>query len=472
MRHIIRTQVLDVLTDNSTDAFEMQHAMSSVYYRTILPALEKAFDEWAPEGKLITLDSIQIDFGHIDLDHFSKSECIHLIKDQLFQQLNTQAGPDSKKGEPTELFKSVLERWLYYMEHGYLPWNTLSVPDNWMEEVMGQLETSASAVERTRSLILRRKEAATRIAKYIAAPFLSHFITLLTNGRILGFSELLESMSRILEDANSHLNASGPGNNLLQWWKEAILLAVRDNSIHTGQELFMEAVIPVLHKQQITTLSTISEAKLPPKMQPYLDNMKKRIKATVRQQKGEMPVKKEEDVSSSKDRVPEEGLFVSNAGVVLLHPFLGSFFTLNEWLTNGRFISKEAQQQAIMVLHFLVTGATELEEHDAVVYKILCGFPVEEPLEAFYDVTELQMKESIGLLESVIENWPILKNTSVDTLRDCFLQRNGKLINTPGGDIRLLIENDALDILLEHLPWGISMIKQPWMRQILKVEWH
>lgn len=473
MRHIIRTQVLDVLTDNSTDAFEMQHAMSSVFYRTILPTLEKAFDELAPEGKLITFDSLQIDIGNINLDNFSKSDCIYLIKDQLIQQIKAKVAHDSIKGEHPETFNSVLERWLYYMEHGYLPWNTLSIPENWMDEVIYQLENSTTNVKMLRSLILRRKEAASRIASQNTTQFLSKLIIILTNESIVGFSELLRSMVMLIDDPNRHLYSSvSSKKEQIILWREVICFAAQDKDIHTSQELFIDAVIPVLTKHQVEKLNKVSESALPSEIRPFLAKMKKAIKESVKHQRDVVPVKKGESVTLLKDKIPEEGLFVKNAGIVLLHPFLGSFFKLNKWLEDGKFISKEAQQQAIAVLHFLVSGASEMEEHEAVVYKILCGFPIEESLEGCWEVSEIQKKESIGLLESVIENWTILKKTSVDTLRDCFLQRNGKLVNTSGGDIRLLIENDSLDVLLEHLPWGISMIKQPWMLQILKVEWH
>jgi hypothetical protein len=39
------------------------------------------------------------------------------------------------------------------------------------------------------------------------------------------------------------------------------------------------------------------------------------------------------------------------------------------------------------------------------------------------------------------------------------------------GDWVLQVEANTADILLDQLPWGISMIKLPWMGMMLWVEW-
>jgi hypothetical protein len=39
------------------------------------------------------------------------------------------------------------------------------------------------------------------------------------------------------------------------------------------------------------------------------------------------------------------------------------------------------------------------------------------------------------------------------------------------GDWLLQVEAKTVDILLNQLPWGISMIKLPWMQRMLWIEW-
>ncbi|MFW6310568.1 MAG: contractile injection system tape measure protein, partial [Prolixibacteraceae bacterium] len=78
--------------------------------------------------------------------------------------------------------------------------------------------------------------------------------------------------------------------------------------------------------------------------------------------------------------------------------------------------------------------------------------------------------EAESLLEAAIKNWPALKNTSPDGLRQNFLQRDGKLIKKEE-NYRLLIERKTQDILLDKLNWNISVVKLPWMKNLLHVEW-
>jgi hypothetical protein len=63
-----------------------------------------------------------------------------------------------------------------------------------------------------------------------------------------------------------------------------------------------------------------------------------------------------------------------------------------------------------------------------------------------------------------------LKNTGREALRETFLQRLGKLSPTDHGWL-LQVEQKAVDFLLNRLPWGIGVIKLPWMDEKIFVEW-
>ncbi|MGS0742589.1 contractile injection system tape measure protein [Glaciimonas sp. GG7] len=51
-----------------------------------------------------------------------------------------------------------------------------------------------------------------------------------------------------------------------------------------------------------------------------------------------------------------------------------------------------------------------------------------------------------------------------------FLQREGRLILREG-KWTLTVSRKTLDILLDQLPWGISVVLHPWMPHPLSVEW-
>ena len=75
------------------------------------------------------------------------------------------------------------------------------------------------------------------------------------------------------------------------------------------------------------------------------------------------------------------------------------------------------------------------------------------------------------LLEAAIRHWAALRGTGPDGLRSTFLMRPGMLTADDDGGWLLRVESQAFDILLDQLPWGISMIQLPWMQRLLRVEW-
>ena len=49
--------------------------------------------------------------------------------------------------------------------------------------------------------------------------------------------------------------------------------------------------------------------------------------------------------------------------------------------------------------------------------------------------------------------------------------RPGMLAVDADGDWLLRVEARTVDILLDQLPWGVSLVKLPWMDRLLRVEW-
>ena len=102
--------------------------------------------------------------------------------------------------------------------------------------------------------------------------------------------------------------------------------------------------------------------------------------------------------------------------------------------------------------------------------KVLCGLPLNLPLDYSIQISPAEQAEADHLLSAVIEHWGALGSTSPGGLREGFLQREGKLEKRQSGWL-LHIESKTLDILLDRLPWNLSLLKLPWMEEVLKVEW-
>ena len=159
--------------------------------------------------------------------------------------------------------------------------------------------------------------------------------------------------------------------------------------------------------------------------------------------------------------------YLENAGLLLLHPYLRSFFEQCGVYEGDEFTDIE---QAIHLLHYLATGEEQQHESVLVFEKFLCNFPLEESIPKSLKITEEQKAQATELLEAVLEHWGVLKGASIDLLRGEFLQRQGKLV-LKGKQPRIVIERKTHDILLDKLPWNIGLFKLPWRDTITFADW-
>lgn len=168
--------------------------------------------------------------------------------------------------------------------------------------------------------------------------------------------------------------------------------------------------------------------------------------------------------------VLEEGIYIHNAGLIILHPFLAPLFEGLNLVQQGAFISDSHQQRAICICEYLVSSKDVFHERLLVLPKVMCAWPISKPLDTNIFLTAKEKEEANQLLESVIQHWSVLRNTSIETLREEFLLREGRL-TFHERSIMLKVTQCSTDILLPRLPWSISLVKLPWNAKILLVEW-
>ena len=69
-------------------------------------------------------------------------------------------------------------------------------------------------------------------------------------------------------------------------------------------------------------------------------------------------------------------LYIENAGLVLLHPYLPKLFTDLEYLEEGVWKDATLQHRACFLLQYLVASNDIIFENDLPFNKILCGIPL------------------------------------------------------------------------------------------------
>lgn len=163
-------------------------------------------------------------------------------------------------------------------------------------------------------------------------------------------------------------------------------------------------------------------------------------------------------------------LFVENAGLVILWPFLTRFFKGLELLENNRFKDAAAAHRAARLLQYLADGRPEAPEYRMALNKIICGLDWDTVLDPGPPLSETETEECEALLQAVIANAPVLRNMRPDGLRGSFLLRKGLLRPVPGA-WELRVEKATHDVVLERFSWTWSVVKLPWLEGVLAVEW-
>lgn len=163
-------------------------------------------------------------------------------------------------------------------------------------------------------------------------------------------------------------------------------------------------------------------------------------------------------------------LKLPNGGLLLLHPFLKGFFVQTGILTD-KIIPAINLPRAAALLHFLATGSEEVYEFELGFAKILLGLDPEQPLAITKGLlTRQDSVEVETLLHAVISHWSVLKSSSINALRSCFLQRYVLLYDSEDS-WKVRMESNAFDVLLDQLPWSYSIVKLPWMNKPIYTEW-
>lgn len=485
MQHIIKKQVIELSIDKRLDAFTIQQQVSDWYWHHFLPLLEVELNKLSTPAEVQYIDRLEIDLGAIDVQQLQKTQLhkivLPAVTNKIQEHINVQHVTTGKRSGPQHAFT----QWLHYMQKGYLPWNVLHISEEWLNKVLEELAVDHHSVTQLREAIKKNKTVATRMAQQHSAAWLTQLITVLTAGNQNRLPDVIAELEKLFTSLMEAGAEQAAPPNRKQLWQQIVTLAATKNATLTTTQLTTTIIQEHLTIEHLPALESImQQATGYTQLQPVLAAVQQQLQreATARQREAGDKVtyfekknhadNSEQPAAESKRRLlkEEDGLFVQHAGLVLVHPFLRSLFSLCGLLEGKHFSNTVNQQKAIYLLHYIATGATTAEEHELVIPKILCGYAIEEPVNADVLLSINELQEADDLMRAAIAQWNILKSTTPDGLRQGFLQRNGKL-HTKNEQLYIEVEKNAIDVLLDHLPWNLGLIRLPWWGEIIRVEW-
>jgi hypothetical protein len=477
MQHLINRQTIHILLSKGADGFQMQQQMSGHYWRDILPVMASVFDELTNNDEIIRIDRLELDLGVLsekDINQSSWEDTIlEVIRKQLYEKIGGKKRSPWVIREPTGI--SASRQWLFYMQKGYLPWNSTEVNDAWYNVVLETLAVDYASVSELIRLIQADPVVAHRIVAQHNVDFLVKLIEILTAQRQQNLPGIVDVLDKMFLQAKASALA---GSEVIVGTQRIWLLLFREVTGSERQLSSQNLVERILRRYW----SGDPNFYFPDKENALVTDIILPVIERLKKEAGQFtPLDKEidsdekvfvADTKKETDKIEniDQGIYLQDAGVVLLHPFLTSLFRRLQLVKEGKFENEQAQQKALYLIHYMATGQVTAEEYELPMAKVLCAWPLEIPVDKNIILSTDELNETDAMLGAAIEQWTVLKNTSATGLREGFLRRRGKLF-TENDKLYLRVEAQSIDVLLDQLPWVLSMIKLPWMKELLRVEW-
>ncbi|HEY6871625.1 MAG TPA: contractile injection system tape measure protein [Geobacteraceae bacterium] len=510
--HSIQRQYLYLeLTGAEADGVALQQKLPGFCQDRLAPAIERVLDRYAPVNGHILFERLEIATVLLALDRLEQ-DLADAVAKALEESLRKQLAADRGSlaaGSDTMWRKtereSIHDAFIHFLKHGTLPWSFRLPAGRTLEQevlVSWRLPDRAwSGLHRTAGdllVLLKSDTVRKRLVRQFSLEFLKSTLLLVSPSGTKVFDEILTLLQSV--------SLPSDGNKML----ERVLGETILTSIAMGVPLTKTDLLKRLHHAlagtftgqgalagvaaQLRTGAAVEESVVSSRQagtipaKPHL-TAKRRSSRDIAaagllgnseptlssgdSPETPAPIKSPGPSAQGAEQryifSPETGagIYIENAGLALLHPFLPLYFEALAVASEDRLLQPE---RALCLLHYLTTGEAVAPEYELFLPKILCNLNPETPVESDVGLTGMELDESVALLEAVIRHWEALGNSSPDALRGTFLLRKGK-ISQRENDWLLQVESQTCDILLGQLPWGISMIKLPWMKKTLWVEW-
>jgi Contractile injection system tape measure protein len=463
-------------TTTTKDAFGFQRAAERFCAQELAPAIEHLIDSLdIPAGRLVQIDTVAI--TAVREGSTLDRGLLEQILRELRQELSVHIRNDSEsKSGPKSVSYSIIEQLFVFLDRGYLPWSAAPAVE-WNAGLEAALEELDPSQLRQMPAILSLERARFRLAACLSWNSLVRLwqalmtseaevvtIRIATEAhRLIGmiaergtFHKLELTLARMALDQLFSRNAAAPS---LFAEQTAELLRPYANQLELATALRTANRVDFPHLMPLLTS--------PRSPQPERHAVPKREEALAGN-RAERPAKvAPEPVFTPVSEKAADSIYLEDAGLVIVAPYLPAFFRKLNLIEPVKISDPDT---ALSLLHYLTFGALPEHEAQLVLPKILCGLPLEKPADPATALSEEQLHEADELLGAIIANWPILKSTSVEGLRDTFLRREGAL-EWRSSEWALRIQRTGVDVLLDHLPWTISLIQLPWMPHPLRTDW-
>lgn len=480
--NIIKKTIIDLHYHGSEDPFDLQKKIADWSGRSLALTLEQALEKINISENVLIIDKIELDIVIGEqvnwLNHLSKELADQLIRNLEAHENNEKVSGIIKKSMAGNFF----DTFIYFLKQGTLPWwSDIKRQEDFLQQLTGLIQ--AGFVPEMRSTLislLTDDNVKKRVIWQIPDDLFFQFLYQLSPAIMQQTEKIRTGMVQV----SSFLDLKEKSVFETEFKKIALTCIGKTEEMELIDK-FMDSMTNWADQSAVYSalkkaVEEISDMQLKKKIKELLKQAK-RSKSSATENTDEKDLDKLPEVKAGEkineirpwDRHEEiemkekEGIYLKNAGLVIVAGFLPMIFKKLSLLEDDKITDVN---KAACLVNYLAYGENSFAEFELGLAKILCGIEIDTPVDTSIILSEIEKEETNELLLSVIEYWSILKDTSVDGLREAFLLRDGKLSFTDNA-LLLQVEQKSYDMLLQHIPWNISMIKLPWMNYLLKTEW-
>lgn len=456
--HLIRQHIVDIECSSELFGTELNANLSYVLEKEFYPGLENLLNQFSEENKIWLIDYLEVEISEIS-EKCWKQEIVNKSLEQveIFLRLNKfenykSENSDIKSNSGKLSVENYAENlFLEFLKSGQIIENSVFSD---LKSVIAEVKISEMFYQKILELFKNEKKAILRWIFSASLDFkneLYQFINI--ENRYLEIDNLLKT-----DDFQERRRFS------------ELLMLVSLNKIMVKENIFEFLNQSAkrywnLEKNEISEFLN-SEQNLKEEELIFIEKWKNNLDSAFEFKSETTNI----DIKENKTQ-KEEFIYIENSGLTILHPFFTSLFEQLNLTEKNEWKSETEAHKAVLLMHFLVYGDEIFEENKMVLNKNFGGLPSDEVINVNIVLNDEEKEACEDLLKAVIQHWSVMNKSSIQALRETFLQRNGKL-EFKNENLELWIEGKGVDILLDQIPWGISTIKMPWMEHILFCHWN
>lgn len=496
--HIIQKVFIEITVNSKEKAYQIKDDLNSFLSIDVFPEIEKYINgiEYQLAGHTLQIPLLELnpDVDSSSLNSELKNQITRLFKEELSEivdsrEIWSEQTENNSKASWISNKEKLLQSFIYFLENGSMPWwNSDNENINFLETAVFDSLIAVPAFQKSILSVLPKQHIQTRIINQLSDRQIAQLcMALLENKeltinledrvlqnvsklrhheRSLVWGLVLGVLSKYSDSSNADLrkyileqvSKANPAGSSTKKVSHKIQKALTEIFSFISEDEIAESIE---NTNSINHIKNI-ESKGPENITNHLKNNLKNVKKTAE-------AIDHNNTELHDDGIMNEGQYVQNAGLILIHPFIKTLFEHCD-LLDPKTQEITNPELGAHLLHYIATGTTNAPEYEMTFEKFLCNIPMHQSIDRHIKLSRKHKTEAKNVIESVQHNWSPMQKSSAALLQNEFFQRSGKLVVTDH-DYTLTVERKTQDILLEKLGWGIGFIKLPWKEKFLFVNW-